>query len=124
METYIGCSGYYYNHWKERFYPESLPKKQWLVFYAEHFNTVEINNTFYRLPEEKSVKNWYSITPSQFVFAVKGYRYITHIKKLIVDDASLEYLNKFEHLAGVLHKKPDHCYGSFPVVLRRIFPGS
>lgn len=105
METYIGCSGYYYNHWKERFYPEGLSKKQWLVFYAEHFNTVEINNTFYRLPEEKSVKNWYSITPPQFVFSVKGYRYLTHIKKLIADDTSLEYLNKFEHLAGTLQEK-------------------
>lgn len=105
MEKYIGCSGYYYNHWINRFYPEDLPKKKWLPFYAEHFNTVEINNTFYRMPEEKPVKNWYSITPGTFVFSVKGYRFLTHLKKLIIDETSLDYLSKFQHTVSFFKDK-------------------
>jgi uncharacterized protein YecE (DUF72 family) len=105
MEEFIGCSGYYYDHWKGRFYPDKLPKNQWLVFYSTHFNSVEINNTFYRMPQEKAVKNWYNITPPDFLFAVKGYRYITHIKKLITDDDLLRYLHEFQELAGLLKEK-------------------
>lgn len=105
MKIYIGCSGYYYNHWIGRFYPEKLPRKEWLVFYSEHFNTVEINNTFYRMPEEKAVINWYSITPKDFIFAVKGYRFITHQKKLTVDDALKENLNNFQKTAALLKEK-------------------
>ncbi len=105
MEKYIGCSGYYYNHWKGLFYPEDLPKNKWLIYYAEHFNTVEINNTFYRMPEEKSVKNWYSVTPPDFMFSVKGYRFLTHRKKLNVDEAFTDNLDKFQHVAGLLKEK-------------------
>jgi uncharacterized protein YecE (DUF72 family) len=105
METYIGCSGYYYNHWKGLFYPEDLPKRKWLIYYSEHFNTVEINNTFYRMPEEKSIKNWYSITPANFIFSIKGLRFITHLKKLSVDNLLLDSLNQFQHIAGKLEEK-------------------
>ena len=96
MESYVGCSGYYYNHWIGRFYPEDLPKNKWLVYYSEHFNTVEINNTFYRMPEDKPVLNWYAITPGNFLFAVKGFRYFTHRKRLIVDEQMLELLDRFQ----------------------------
>jgi uncharacterized protein YecE (DUF72 family) len=77
---HIGTSGWSYNHW-DHFY-QGLPSSQWLSFYAEHFSTVEINSTFYHLPKEKSVKNWGSVTPKDFIFSVKVSRYITHIKRL------------------------------------------
>lgn len=105
MKTYVGCSGYYYNHWIGRFYPEELSKKEWLIFYSTHFNTVEINNTFYRIPEEKAVNNWYSITPPEFIFSIKGYRFITHQKKLSVDDALKDNLNRFQKTAALLKQK-------------------
>jgi len=78
----IGTSGWYYDHWKERFYPPELPKSRWLEHYAEHFNTVELNNTFYHLPKEKTVQRWSEIVPKGFLYAVKASHYITHIKKL------------------------------------------
>jgi len=79
---YIGCSGWHYEHWRGLFYPEKLPKPKWLRFYAEQFSTVELNNSFYRLPSEKAFTNWRESTPDNFVFAVKVSRYITHIKRL------------------------------------------
>lgn len=105
MEKFIGCSGYYYNHWKGLFYPATLPKSKWLSFYAEHFNSVEINNTFYRMPEEKAMKRWYDITPGNFVFSVKGYRYFTHMKKLRVDDDLRGNLAVFERAIATLNEK-------------------
>ncbi len=105
MKTFIGCSGFYYNHWKGPFYPQDLAKSKWLPFYAEHFNTVELNNTFYRMPEEKAVNNWYAITPSDFVFAVKGYRFISHLKKLSVDAELQNSLAQFYRVASLLKDK-------------------
>jgi uncharacterized protein YecE (DUF72 family) len=114
MEIHIGCSGYYYNHWRGLFYPEDLPKKQWLVHYAQHFDTVEINNTFYRMPQENAVKNWYSITPEGFMFSVKAYRYFTHLRKLIIDNAFRQNLDKFIKLAGLLKEKAGPVLWQFP----------
>jgi uncharacterized protein YecE (DUF72 family) len=105
MERFIGCSGYYYNHWKGIFYPNNLPKYKWLEFYVQHFKTVEINNTFYRMPEEKTVKNWYARTPADFSFAVKGFRFLTHMKKLTVDVLSLESLHQFQTTVALLKDK-------------------
>ena len=78
----IGTSGWSYKHWIERFYPKSLKPVQWLQFYAKHFDTVEINSTFYHLPKETAVKNWHDGTPQNFLFALKMSRFITHRKKL------------------------------------------
>ena len=79
----IGCSGWNYAHWRNGvFYPPRLPPRRWLDFYARHFDTVELNNTFYRLPRREAVARWVEETPPQFVFAVKMSRYITHIKRL------------------------------------------
>lgn len=78
----IGTSGWNYPHWKDVFYPSTLPKSKWLEFYTEHFDTVELNATFYRLPKEKTFKNWHLRTPKNFLWAVKASRYITHIKKI------------------------------------------
>ena len=78
----IGTSGWYYEHWKELFYPADMPKSKWFEYYAGYFDTVEINNTFYHLPKEQSVQRWEKIAPEGFVYAVKANRFITHIKKL------------------------------------------
>ena len=78
----VGTSGWHYDDWRGRFYPKVLNKGKWLEFYAGNFTTVELNNTFYRLPSEKVFNNWYDSTPPDFVFSVKISRFITHIKRL------------------------------------------
>ena len=77
----IGCSGWNYKSWKDEFY-EGKPARAWLEHYARFFDTVEVNNTFYRLPLESSVAGWVEQTPPGFLFAVKASRYLTHIKRL------------------------------------------
>lgn len=79
---YVGTSGWHYGHWKGGFYPEDLPATRMLQHYKEHFRSAEINNTFYGLPSEKTLAQWRDAVPRDFVFAVKGSRYITHMKKL------------------------------------------
>jgi uncharacterized protein YecE (DUF72 family) len=81
-KVYIGCSGWHYKHWKGPFYPEKLPASKMLDYYAARFGTVELNNTFYRLPQEKALDNWRDCTPPDFLFAMKGSRFLTHMKKL------------------------------------------
>jgi uncharacterized protein YecE (DUF72 family) len=79
----IGCSGWNYDHWRHGvFYPPRCPARRWLAFYARHFETVEVNATFYRLPRTDSVARWVAETPPGFTFAVKVSRYITHVKRL------------------------------------------
>src|SRR5687767_11946860 len=93
MLRFIGCSGYHYREWKGKFYPADLPSTKWLQFYAEHFNTIEINSTFYRRPTPKSLGIWYKNTPEDFAFSVKAPRYFSHTKKLsgILDDQKQFY---------------------------------
>ncbi len=98
----IGTSGWHYWHWAGLFYPEDLPKSDWLKFYAKSFDTVELNNTFYHLPKPSSVKTWYKQTPKNFLYAVKASRYITHIKRL--KDIS-EELNLFYRTIAPLKSK-------------------
>jgi uncharacterized protein YecE (DUF72 family) len=114
MEVYIGCSGYYYSHWKGLFYPATLPRNQWLNFYAQYFNTVEINNTFYKMPQEKTIRNWYDISPEGFIFTLKGFRYITHLKRLTFDETLLDYILQFQRLASVLKEKAGPVLWQFP----------
>ena len=79
----IGCSGWNYAHWRNGvFYPPRCPANRWLRFYAEHFDTVEVNTTFYRLPRLDAVQRWVDDSPRDFVFAVKASRYLTHVKRL------------------------------------------
>jgi uncharacterized protein YecE (DUF72 family) len=78
----IGCSGWQYKHWKGNFYPPELQPRGWLEHYARHFDTVEVNNSFYRLPGEGVFETWRSRTPPHFLFAVKASRFLTHMKKL------------------------------------------
>jgi uncharacterized protein YecE (DUF72 family) len=81
-EVRVGCSGWNYGHWRERVYPKGLPPKRWLEHYAGLFDTVEINNTFYRLPTVSAVRGWVEQSPPGFLFAVKASRYLTHLKRL------------------------------------------
>lgn len=79
---YIGTSGWQYDDWRGRFYPEDVPKRAWLEYFAERFTTVEVNNSFYRLPSREAVVGWRQATPAEFVVAVKASRYLTHIRRL------------------------------------------
>lgn len=101
-EYHLGCSGWYYNHWIQRFYPESLKKSDWLEYYAEHFNTVEINSTFYRFPTEKMLNVWYKKTPDNFLFTLKVNQLITHRKKF---KDTQDLLTRFYKLSEILENK-------------------
>ena len=78
----IGCSGWQYATWRGRFYPAGAPADLWLSHYARVFDTVEVNNTFYRLPQESTFANWAAATPLEFLWSVKASRYLTHLKRL------------------------------------------
>jgi uncharacterized protein YecE (DUF72 family) len=79
---HIGTSGWQYDDWRGRFYPEALPQRKWLEFYSKHFHTVEVNNSFYRLPERETFQRWRDQTASGFVVSVKASRFITHMRRL------------------------------------------
>ncbi len=97
--VYIGTSGWNYNHWKGVLYPEDSPANRWFYYYKEHFDTVEINNSFYRLPTEHAFKNWQKQAPADFIYAVKASRYITHMKKLKDPRISLrKFLSRIKYL--------------------------
>ena len=98
----IGTSGWHYDHWKELFYPPGLPKNKWFEHYAQHFDTVEINNTFYHLPKETSLQRWHKQAPKNFLYSVKANRYITHIKRL--KDVS-EEVKRFFDRVGLLKNR-------------------
>jgi uncharacterized protein YecE (DUF72 family) len=114
MLTFIGCSGYYYREWKDNFYPDGLPSSKWLQHYAHHFNTVEINATFYRMPTLKSFSKWYADTPEDFAITVKAPRLFTHLKRM----------------KGILEQQQDFydtCFGALRDKLRCVlyqFPAS
>ncbi|MFB2982912.1 DUF72 domain-containing protein [Microseira sp. BLCC-F43] len=76
---FLGTSGWVYQHWMGIFYPEELHGDQQLAFYAQHFSTVEVNYSFYRLPEKSVFETWREQSPQDFLFAVKGSRYLTHL---------------------------------------------
>ena len=82
MIYHLGTSGWSYQGWKGRFYPEDIPQKKWLSFYAQNFNTVEINMTFYRYPKPEILKGWLDKTPKDFTFTLKANRQITHRKRI------------------------------------------
>ncbi len=111
--VHIGCSGWNYRDWRGPVYPEGLPARRWLERYSELFDTVEVNNTFYRLPSESAVKAWAEQTPRHFVFSVKASRYLTHVKRLKTIEVGatrffepLEALVKARKLGPVLWQLP------------------
>ncbi|OGO31029.1 MAG: hypothetical protein A2Z29_08135 [Chloroflexi bacterium RBG_16_56_11] len=116
MKYYVGTSGWHYDDWRGRFYPEKLPRSQWLEYYARTFMTLELNSTFYRLPTESALKNWYASSPPGFVFAIKVSRFITHIKRLKDCD---EAIGNFMSRAALLHDKQGPLLYQLPPGLRR-----
>ncbi len=110
---FVGTSGWVYRHWRGVFYPTHLATAHWFEYYAQHLRTVEINNTFYRLPEAGAFEGWRRQAPPGFVYAVKASRYITHLKKL--KDAAgplARFLERARllgpHLGPVLYQLPPH----------------
>jgi uncharacterized protein YecE (DUF72 family) len=116
VRYYIGTSGWHYDDWRGRFYPEKLPKAQWLEFYARHYPTLELNNTFYRLPKESVFQKWHDASPDGFIFSVKVSRFITHIKRL--KDCGDE-VNEFMSRAALLKEKLGPLLYQLPPGLHR-----
>lgn len=110
-QVHVGTSGWHYQHWKGPFYPPDIPAVGMLGYYVERFGTVEINNSFYRLPTDAAVKNWVKQTPKDFLFALKASRYITHMKKLLDPEASTF---KFFKMARGFGKKLGPILFQFP----------
>jgi uncharacterized protein YecE (DUF72 family) len=107
----IGCSGWQYKHWRGDFYPADLPAHQWFEHYAATFDTVEINNSFYRLPERHTFAAWARRAPPRFEFAVKASRFLTHMKKLKDPEEPIDRLFSRmsalkSHLGPVLYQLP------------------
>jgi uncharacterized protein YecE (DUF72 family) len=107
----IGCSGWNYKHWRETFYPKGLPISRWFQFYAEHFDTVEINNSFYRLPAPETFAKWRDQAPPSFCYTVKANRYITQAKKLLDPEEPLERMMRSvrhlrDRLGPILYQLP------------------
>lgn len=112
----VGCSGWNYKHWRDNFYPPEVPVRNWFAHYAQVFDTVEINNTFYRLPESPTFEAWRDRAPGDFLYAIKASRFITHLKRLREPEEPVSRL--FEracqlqaHLGPVLYQLPAnfHC---------------
>ena len=95
----IGTSGWVYPQWRGRFYPKALPTSQWLAFYAQRFDTVELNNSFYRQPTREQFVRWRRAVPADFAYAVKLNRFITHIKRLGVDASTIA--RSYDTVAGL-----------------------
>jgi len=112
---HIGTSGYSYKEWKGKFYPDDLPARKMLEFYRKNFNTVEINNTFYRMPDEAVLEGWAEQVPPDFKFVLKAPRRITHFRKLD-DPESVSHLFK---VAAVLGKKLGPVLFQLPPFLRK-----
>jgi uncharacterized protein YecE (DUF72 family) len=129
----IGCSGWNYAHWRERFYPRGCPPARWLAYYARYFDTVEVNATFYRLPTKKAVAGWVEQSPEGFLFAVKSSRYLTHIKRLTDLGQGIErFYERLEPLLGspkfgpVLWQLPENFHRDdehLAAALARLPPG-
>ena len=107
----VGCSGWQYKHWRGDFYPSELPQHRWFEHYASIFDTVEINNSFYRLPEAATFAAWARRAPMRFLFAVKASRFLTHMKKLKDPEEPIERLfSRMRalggHLGPVLYQLP------------------
>lgn len=105
-KIFIGTSGFLYQHWLGNFYPMNLKEDAFLSFYAQKFNTVEINSSFYHIPRQKTIKNWLLQTPKNFIFSFKMSRFVTHFGKLDPKVASFKLF--FEALKPVLNEKIKH----------------
>src|SRR5438093_10249563 len=106
MNLHVGTSGYSYKEWKGNFYPEDLPAKEMLAYYSRRLPAVEINNTFYRLPQPGMIENWKQQVPPRFRFSIKASQRITHIKRInnVADETKylLETVALLEDRLGVV----------------------
>ena len=121
----IGTSGWVYSGWLGNFYPEKIKSNLLLPYYANIFDSVELNNSFYQIPKEKNVKIWAEITPPNFVFSCKANRYITHFKKLQDTTESVEkLLSAFSHfeekLGPILFQFPPYWPKDIPTLKKFI----
>jgi uncharacterized protein YecE (DUF72 family) len=119
MKLYIGTSGYSYKPWKGKFYPADLPDKEMLRFYGEQFNSVEINNTFYRMPKASVLEGWAAEVPASFKFVIKASQKITHHQRLKETSDSVKYLLEVtsvlkERLGPILFQTPSHLKMDLP----------
>jgi uncharacterized protein YecE (DUF72 family) len=116
MNLFVGTSGYSYKEWKGNFYPEDLPDKKMLGYYSERFSTVEINNTFYRMPKREVFESWKEQVPATFKFILKAPKQITHIKPLKEKESPVEYFLK---TSSVLDEKLGVYLFQLPPYLRK-----
>jgi uncharacterized protein YecE (DUF72 family) len=100
VDLYVGTSGYSYKEWRGSFYPEKLPASEMLAYYARQFRSVEINNTFYRMPTEKMLAEWSAQVPTDFSFVLKTSRKITHLKRLKGVEEEASYLLRTMSVLG------------------------
>jgi uncharacterized protein YecE (DUF72 family) len=119
MNPYVGTSGYSYKEWKGTFYPEKLADKQMLQYYGERFRSVEINNTFYRMPKASVLETWAAAVPADFKFVLKASQRITHYQRLKDANDSVSYLLD---VAGVLGERLGPLLFQLPPDLRKDAP--
>jgi uncharacterized protein YecE (DUF72 family) len=121
MKIYVGTSGYSYKEWKGIFYPKKISPQEMLHCYSERFGTVEINNTFYRMPTESVLTSWAEQVPDEFVFALKAPQVITHLKRLKNVDTEMDYLFRTisvlgKRLGPVLFQLPKSLHADLPAL--------
>jgi len=108
----VGCSGFHYREWKEIFYPKGTPQKKWFAYYTKHFDTLELNVTFYRFPKKEFLQTWYDAAPHGFCFSVKAPRLITHYKQLRATESMLA--DFYGTVRETLHEKMGCILFQFP----------
>jgi uncharacterized protein YecE (DUF72 family) len=119
MRYFVGTSGYSYTPWRGSFYPEKLPQKQMLGYYAQRFSAVEINNTFYRMPTVSLVESWAGQAPGSFQFAVKAPQAITHFKRLKDATATVQ---QFVDVVSALKKRQGPLLFQLPSNFKKDLP--
>ena len=112
MRSFIGCSGYHYKEWRGLFYPQGLAMSKWLAYYTSQFRTLELNNTFYRMPTLPVMQRWYDQTPADFVFTVKANRLFTHYRRM--SGIGAELLDFYRIVADGLREKARCMLFQFP----------
>jgi len=119
MKIHVGTSGYSYKEWKGNFYPEKFPDKQMLRYYGERFKTVEINNTFYRMPKAAVLEGWAREVPADFQFVLKASQRITHMQRLKDCDDAVSYLLQ---VAGALKERLGPLLFQLPPNMKKDVP--
>jgi uncharacterized protein YecE (DUF72 family) len=119
MDLYVGTSGYSYKEWKGSFYPEKIPAKEMLSYYSERLSTVEINATFYRMPQKSMLENWKEQVPKNFRFSLKAPQRVTHFKRLKDTEEETKY---FLEMAAVLEDQLGVILFQLPPNMKKDLP--